>query len=329
MRGVDLNRYPFDFDLTFAALLMHPDGTVYHRYGGRDQRSAGVWLNTDSWTGLLRETLEEHAAYSKRPDPPPELPPLVIEHIPAFAKRDKGECIHCHSIFPAIYEQAKQEGTWESDDMWLHPPPSRIGLDVDPLRQAIVTAVGEGSVAARAALAPGDRLLAIGGQRIATASDLSHALHELPDETGEVRVEIERAGRTRTTTLSLAEGWKRGDPLSFSWRPFKWALLPAPGFGGQPLSAEEKVALELDADAFAFRVGYLVTWDENQRFGHEARRAGLRKRDVVVSIGGKRDFATVAHFHSWWRLTRTVGETVAVEVIRNERRRVLEVRVLE
>ncbi len=32
---VDLNTFTFDHDLTMAVVLAHPDGTVYHRYGGR------------------------------------------------------------------------------------------------------------------------------------------------------------------------------------------------------------------------------------------------------------------------------------------------------
>ena len=33
MAGVDLALYRFDYDLTFAALLMNADGTIYHTYG--------------------------------------------------------------------------------------------------------------------------------------------------------------------------------------------------------------------------------------------------------------------------------------------------------
>ena len=56
MRGVDLLRTSFDFDLTFAALLMHPNGYVYHRYGGRDERAPDWWLGLESWEQVLERT---------------------------------------------------------------------------------------------------------------------------------------------------------------------------------------------------------------------------------------------------------------------------------
>ena len=213
--------------------------------------------------------------------------------------------------------------------MWPYPPPSRIGLDVDPRIQSLITAVEAGSPAARAGLARGDRLIAVAGQRIASASDLSSALHELADKSVRARVLYEREGQKREAKLVLSRGWKRADPLSFSWRPLKWGLVPAPGFGGELLDRRAQEALGLDADTFAFRVGYLVTWGDNQRFGHEARRAGLRTGDIVLSADRKDDFESVEHFHAWWRLMCEVGDTVDVEVLRKGERQVFRVRVLE
>lgn len=76
------------------------------------------------------------------------------------------------------------------------------------------------------------------------------------------------------------------------------------------------------------RVTYLVTWGENRRFGEAARRAGLREGDVVLGAAGVRDFASIDHFHAWWRLTREVGETVVVETLRDGTRRSLPIDVL-
>ena len=42
MAGVDLSMFRFDFDLTFAVLLMNADGTIYHTFAGRD------WTHADS-----------------------------------------------------------------------------------------------------------------------------------------------------------------------------------------------------------------------------------------------------------------------------------------
>ncbi|MCP3915459.1 MAG: PDZ domain-containing protein [bacterium] len=329
MRGVDLLRYRFDFDVTFSALAMNADGTIYHRYGGRDHRSPDQWLTRPSFARFLRSGLMGHAAHVPSSTPGIPVEPLKIEDIPAFAKRDKGECVHCHSVFPALYEEALAENTWQPDDMWWYPPPARIGIDLARDEQRRITAVAEGSPAGKAGLLPGDELRRVGPYAIATASDLMEALNEAAAGGARLEVGFVRAGEDEQTELVLTEGWKRGDPLSFSWRPFKWGLLPAPGFGGPPMPPAEKRERGLATDVFAFRITYMVTWGENKRFGQEARRAGLREGDVVVSIGGETDFASVDHFHSWWRLTRKVGETVHLVVLRGEKRLEIDVKVIE
>ena len=40
MRDVNLAKYQFDYDLTWAGLFVSPDGRVLGRYGGRDAESA-------------------------------------------------------------------------------------------------------------------------------------------------------------------------------------------------------------------------------------------------------------------------------------------------
>ena len=328
LRGIDLARHPFDFDLTFAALLMHPDGHVYHRYGGRDERGADTWLSLASLERVLTVTLDEHVRYRAAPRPPAARPPLVLERVPAFVKRDRGECIHCHSVFPALYEEARAEGSWSEDQRWVYPPPARLGLDLERDDQQRVSAVRPGSPAAVAGLAVGDRLLRGGGASLVTSADLMHLLHGLAPEGGELALAIERGGSERELVLRLPAGWKRGTALEFSWRPFKWGFTPEPGFGGQALGPEEKVALGLAREAFAFRVTYLVTWGENARYGEAAQRAGLREGDVFLAVGGKRDFASVDHFHAWWRLERAPGTSLALEILRAGEPRTLTLEIL-
>ena len=323
LRGVDLAPFPFDFDLTFAALLMAPDGHVYHRYGGRDERGADAWLSLASFERVLTATLDEHARRAPDATPPARVAPLVLEDVPAYRKRDKGECIHCHSVFPALYEEARAAGSWNEDRRWVYPPPGRIGLDLARDDQARVTTVRAGSPAAAAGLVAGDRLVRAGAQQLVTAADLLHVLHEFEPSGGRLALWIEHDGVERELALALPPGWKRGTALEFSWRPFKWGFTPEPGFGGQALAPEEKERLGLAREAFAFRVTYLVTWGDNARYGEAARRAGLSEGDVFLSADGKRDFASVDHFHAWWRLERQPGTEVALEILRGDERRAL------
>ncbi len=342
MRGVDLRRFEFDFDLTFAALLMHPDGHVYHRYGGRDYRGAMKWVSLKSLETLLMHTLKDHEQYQaaapakaiSSAEESRSSQPLTLERMPAFQKRDKGECIHCHSIFPAFHEEQMEAKTWSLDKIWRHPSPTRIGLDLDRDDQRLVVAVEAASPAALAGVHVGDRLQSVAGVEVMTASDVMFQLDIFPLAGGVLEVQLKRAGEEQQVRLSLEPAWKRGTPLSFSWRPSKWGLTPAPGFGGRLLDREELLEAGHLPDAdevhlpFALRVTYLVTWGENSRYGRAAVKAGLRDGDIVTAIGGKRDFESVEHFHSWWRLTRTVGELVELEIWREGVRRTMTLKVI-
>lgn len=324
MRGVDLERYRFDFDLTFSMLLMHPDGHVYHRYGGRDVRGADHWLSADSFEALLETTLEEHATYESAPAPPAPKSPVRLEDVPVFAKRDKGECIHCHSVFESLYQQRKAEDTLRLEDLWVFPSPARLGLDLGRDEQQRVTEVTPDSLAARAGLAVGDRLLRIGETPIATASDVMFALDRVPAKGGELAVRYLRGETEASALLELGEGWRTESPYEFSWRALKWSLDPVPGFGGPVLTGEDRKAAGLGDAPFAFRIDYFVTWGPRAYSGAKARKAGLREGDLVYEVGGEREFTSIDHFHAWWRLTREPGEAVTIRFLRDGERRKIE-----
>ena len=302
MRGVDLARWRFDWDLTFAVLIADPDGTVLGRYGGRDERGADHWLTEASYARFLEGGLRAYAEHESRAV---EREELHLEDVPAFAARDDGQCIHCHSVFPALREQAIEEGTWKRSGLWVYPSPGRIGLDLDRDQQTLITHVGEASPAGRAGLKPGERIARLGGVSIVSASDLMYALDRFDEEGGELSLSLASG---RRVWLRLEPGWKRATPREFAWRPSKWGLTPAPGFGGPALTASELTQAGLDPGSFAFRVDYLVTWGENARFGRGAREQGLRKGEIVLGTSLKRDFDSVDHFHAWWRLTRRPSE---------------------
>lgn len=303
MRGVDLRRWKFDWDLTFTMVAAGADGTVLHRYGGRDHRGADHWLARESLAAFLRAGLSAHGSYVPV-EAPADYEPLPLDAVPAFAKRDRGECMHCHSVNPALRIEAQEAGTWSVDQLWTNPAPDRIGIDLDVSDQQLVTQVIEGSAAAKAKLKVGDRITRIGDVDVATASDVMFALDGIPNLPGSVAVElVDASGELRSIQLPLESGWKAATPRQFAWRPSKWGLSPAPGFGGPVLGAAALRKAGLPEDAFAFRVGYLVTWGENKRWGQAAARAGVRDGMTVLGTTTKRDFDSIDHFHTWWRLT--------------------------
>ena len=167
MRGVDLSRYVFDFDLTFAALTMHADGTIYHRYGSRDYRSADVWQSLPSLQFMLQESLRAHGnrEASKKAEASgasfgwvkaKEGRAVVMEKIPSYQKRDQGKCIHCHSVHPAFYEEAVAARKWKPEQKWVYPDPERIGIDLDRDQQRLITRVQKESIADQAGIKRGD-----------------------------------------------------------------------------------------------------------------------------------------------------------------------------
>ncbi|QDV05582.1 hypothetical protein Poly30_10800 [Planctomycetes bacterium Poly30] len=311
MRGIDLSRWTFDWDLTFAVLTVHPDGTVLHRYGGRDSREPDHWLTEASYRRFLTASLEAHRQHEPREIPTTSEEPITIDSIPSFAERDKGACIHCHSALPALRIEAQYLDTWTRDDLWVYPPPSKIGLDLDRDDQALITAVAPDSFAARAGLRSGDRLTSV-----ATATDLMAVLNGLPNAATALALPFERADEAapRLANVELPAGWKTYTPAEFAWRPSKWGLSPAPGFGGPVLNADQLAEVGLPAGTFAFEVDYLVTWGENQKVGKAAAAAGIHEGLIVLGTESKRDFLSIDHFHAWWRLSVSPGSTVRVAV---------------
>src|SRR5688500_5252553 len=99
MRGVDLNLFRFDFDLTFAVLMMNPEGGIYARFGTRDGKSATDRMSISGLKNAMRQVLEIHRIGVKDAAVPPESPKsFTIADIPAFtgSKASKEACYHCH-----------------------------------------------------------------------------------------------------------------------------------------------------------------------------------------------------------------------------------------
>lgn len=325
---LDVANLRFDFDLTFAAVLMHADGTVYHRYGSRGPDAADGFLSMTSLAQLLRDTLPEHREYDRAPQPPEQATPLPAIELPWLQQRiaqgQRIDCVHCHNVNDAEFRGRGDRFVPDEDDVYRFPDPERAGFSLDREHQRRVTAVQEGSPAAKAGLRAGDELLRLGVQpSVRTLADVQWALHHAPAAGTELPLRWQRGDEAHDGTLALTTGWKRCDPRDYRWRPYKWNLSPAPGFGGPALDTAQKRKLGIADDHFAFRVNYLVDWGEQAHRGKAARAAGLQKGDVVVAFAGKHDFVSVEHFHAWVRLTKQVGDEVAIEVLRNGEKKTL------
>ena len=328
MTGVDLSFYPFDFDLTFAALLMNPDGTIYHRYSTRVWEQADKMLSMESLVRVMRETVDDHKEYMKNPSPPKAKPRETIDALWREARPgNRPDCFHCHMIGEARGDIAKKKGRWSRNVIYKFPVPEQIGLTLDRDDQTLVTNVASRTAASKAGLKKGDRLVRVGGERVRTSADVQWWLDQVPDKSGTIEIEFTRKDKPLTAKVRVRKGWRVADPLIVSWRSTMWTLEPAPGLGGPKLNADELESNGLKRDAFAFKVQYIVTWGKNSRYGRNVQKAGIRKNDIIV-VKEKEGLRSMQHFHAWFRLTKKPGDKLALERIRNGIRKKIDLPVI-
>ena len=162
MRGVNLRQFQFDYDLTWAGFFINDSGRVLGRYGGRDQQNAEAHLSLAGLKHAMRSAL---AAHEKAPRAKPELkltPELRVEQYPAAARLKKDACIHCHQVHEFRRDALRRERKWTRDQIWIYPPPSSLGLELDVDQGNRVKRVRPDSPAAKAGIKAGDELKSIG-----------------------------------------------------------------------------------------------------------------------------------------------------------------------
>jgi membrane-associated protease RseP (regulator of RpoE activity) len=306
MRGLDLNVFDFDYDLTWFALMLAPDGTVLGRFGGRDADTPGKY---HSLAGL-RYSLEQALARFRKGEVPKVQPaaPERAEDFPAARQLTAKACIHCHHVYEFRRAARQQAGTWKLDEVWVYPQPDNVGLKLERDQGDRLAAVEPGSAAARAGLRAGDRLQSVHGLPVASVADVQYALHRAPTG-GAVAVSWQRQGQALGGRLELPAGWKKTD---VSWRWSLKTLSPSPGVQGFDLTADEKQTLGLAPGALAFRQHGFVS--------AEARHAGVRTNDVIVGVNEHRPAMTVQQFEAFIRLTYRPGDVVTLQVLRGKER---------
>lgn len=211
MNGVDIGLFQFDYDLTWAAFFLSAEEYIYSRYGGRDAEDAEGRMSIGGLKYTMRLVLQAHAQGEGR-STRQERTVLPVEK--AFPVKGKG-CLHCHQVYEGLRKEARRQGTFRPEMLWVYPLPENIGLVLDVEAGNRVVRVLPDSPAARAGLQAGDLLVTVGTVRIRSQADCMYALHGAAQE-GDLTIQYQRGNEIRQTAIRLPYGWKKSDN---SWRP--------------------------------------------------------------------------------------------------------------
>ncbi len=330
---IDLARFQHDFDQSFAAYLMNPDLTIYGRFGTRSGRPEHEDISLGGLRQAMKAALRMHRDYGavkaslagkqvrparyKTPRDYPSLSGKYGESIDYEGKAAKG-CMHCHQIREAerlVYRSAG--GPIPDEVLFPDPDPAVLGLKMDPEAMAKVERVTAASVAGKAGLKVGDEIVALAGQPLLSIADLQWVLHNAPAAT-RLPARVRRDGKAVDLTLDLPAGWRRGD---ISWRATTWDLRRM-GLGGLKLAElddEGRAGAKLPGDAMALRVEHVGEHGEHA----VARRAGLRKGDILISFDGRIGRMSESELLAYSLQEKRPGDEVAVTVLRNGEEKVM------
>jgi predicted metalloprotease with PDZ domain len=308
MRGVNLDVFAFDHDLTWAAFFLNADEKVYGRFGGRDAESPDKYLTLPGLKHAMRAALAAHAKEPKAKPTAEPKPARAVEQYAAAGRLKPSACIHCHQVYDFRREDRQAAKKWSLDEVWVYPLPENVGLTVEPDQGDRIKSVQAKSPAAKLGLRAGDILKEVNGQPVASFADVQHALHLAP-ASGKVSVAWERDGKEQARELELAPNWRKTD---ISWRASMWGLEPPACVHGKDLGAEDRKGLGLSEKALAFRQGNFVP--------PAAEAAGIRQGDIIVGIDDRPLEMTMLQFNAYVRLNYKVGDKLTYNIIRDGKR---------
>jgi len=335
--GMDLEQFQFDYDLSFSVLLMNADGTMYGRYGSRsDLKEAEKDISMVGFRKTLEGALKLHGRYpdnkryfaGKQGHPvdvkrPELLPSLKGKYGPTldYDGQVVRSCIHCHQVRDAqrlVYRSAGEP--LPPQQLFPNPGPNVLGIALDPRERATVASVAPDSIAESAGMQVGDEILTLDGQAILSIADVQWVLHGA-GETAELPALVRRDGKSERLALSLPEGWRQRDDLS--WRVTTWELRRM-GTGGLVLETatdEQRRAAGLDDDeSMALRVKYVGQYNEHA----VGKNAGFREGDLIVQFGERTDLERETDLLAYAVQNTRPGEKVKVTVLRGRQRTVIE-----
>ena len=304
LEGIDLNRFQFDYDLTMMVFFLGPDGQVYGRYGGRDGEDPEARLSLAGLRYAMQAALRTHERSEKTPVAKIVERPKFIRDL-VGGRRD---CVHCHQINEMQHAALKRQGRWTRDHLWRYPLPDNLGIVLKIDQGDVVERVTRDSPAAKIGIRPGDVIERLAGHPIHSLADAQFALDGAP-KSGTLEVVWRHQSKTHRGQLTLSEGWRRTD---LSWRRSLQWVVPSARLNGRDLKPQERTSRGLTAKQLAFWEGYPIS--------KEAKAAGVREGDIILGFDGKKLDMTAYQFLSYVRAKYLVDDQVTVDVLRDNKR---------
>lgn len=325
MNRVDIARFEFDYDTTWAAFFTDSKLRIYSRYGGRDEHEPESRLSKASLLQTMREVLNAHrssraaaaggaeavppAASLWHPEPKSSTTPLDI---PLLKKSHQG-CVHCHQVREYSLLQAYHDNRFRRELLFTFPLPEPLGIEIDRVHGHRVLRVRDGSLAADAKLSAGDVVIRCADVPIRSELDLRWALHRLSPNSDRVMLLVERqsgspTARTAEISLPLPSGWRHSE---LGWRKSSRSVPSDWGFRAAALAKFERREAGLPESGLAIRV-------LSVKPRGLAQALGLQKGDVITALADDTRERTLERLRSDLLRRFAPGDEVRMTVRRGE-----------
>lgn len=329
--ALDLSLFQFDYDLSFSVLFLHPDRTVYGRFGSWEHQEDSQNKATSGLRQAMERVLALHARHGELADSlagktgppmryrtPVDMPPLSGRYRPELDWDGQvvKSCVHCHQVGDAMRLELRDAGkTLPLSLIAPYPAPGTVGLHLaeDPVTK--VESIDPGSPAAAAGFESGDVLRFLDGQPLVSVADIAWVLHGA-DDSDELIAEVSRGGERKEVRLVLPDGWRARADLSR--RVGTWPMR-AMAFGGmklEDLDESGRRRLGIAGDKLALEALHVGQYNKHAA----AKRAGFRKGDVIVEVGGSDARLTESELLIRNLTSHTPGEKLPAVVLRGGKR---------
>lgn len=311
MTGVDIGHYKFDSQSTMFGFIVNYNEDIYMRYGGRDDSGMDHHNNVKSLVLALKKGREIHkqdVAGDWKAEPlakaffPRDYPNIKNDEI------KKKKCVHCHHLGQANTQTLQKQGKFDKKiDPWVYPDIRSLGIELDASK---LIAVKKTSDAAKDAnLKKGDDIIKVDGDTVYTYADLQQRLHEMPIDSKELKLTVQRKKEEIEVVIPLGENWRS---TGINRRASTHAIEPFPGFWCKELSTPEKKRMGYKPEKMVAKVTKF--WVPNNP--QPAFKAGVREGDVVIAVNGVDECAYTNHPGVYIRLNFKTGDEIELTILR-------------